>query len=1389
LVFHGNGDSLEHDFIVAPGAQPSRISFRFDKPVHVTPDGNLLVDLGDTTLYFRRPAAYQRSGTYRKDVPVRFSIMRNGDVRFKLGRYDHSKALVIDPVFGFSTYLDGSNADSITAVTTDSTGNIYVTGFTASTDFPITNANNPLCAQCTDAGQTSEAFISKLDPTGHSLLFSTYLGGSTSGGPFGTFASAIVLDHLNNIVVAGVSSSWDFPHAGAVLPLTPQFYNSSYYFVSSLMPDGSAFNYSGLVGGQQGSYTNGNNGKLAVDPAGYAYLTGTEDDANFQLTSGVFGPTEIGKGFDTMFVMKFDPTGRLVYSTLVPGTLPQDPAKVTQNSFLATGIVVDSMGRVTLAGNGGPGLPVTPGALLSAIPNAATFADPSAGLLIQLNPTASALNFSTYLPGADLAGGLAVDSAGNFYVAGLTSQTTLPVGPNSYQKTIVPNSNCTCDAGYVMKIDPSAKTVLAATYLSGSSGATFRGVAVDSGSNVLVGGLAFASDFPLKNPFTTALQTSSIAAGTVLAELDTNLMALQFGSYLSSTSYYGGSIFGAITFDSHDKAIVVGTTLATDFPTTTGSYQITPPPPSNPLVGYQHSFISKLDLATPAPSVCLDPNPVNIGTVTVGISGSATLNIHNCGNATLQASSISSTVSSVVPGNNCASIAAGNTCALTLTFTPVDNSPVSGRLTLTDNAAIPTQVVSFSAKGGIPQVSFPSSITSNDLLVGTQAPFYYTFINTGDGEWLISNVTVTDDFSLHANCTSPILPGGANSFCQLALTFAPSQVGTRIGTLTITDNVAGSPHVIQLSGSGLSSYPSPTVASVMAVPTDAKDPQLLLIGANFFPASQVSVNGSTRTTVYGAENFMTAALNANDIGQMGELQVTVATPTPGGGQSSVYPAAVYSALRNIAILHSVFEPVSGLLYSSVASTSAMHANQIIAVDPVSATVTKSWSVGNGPNQLAVSDDGQFLYVGLDTDKKVAQISLPSGKINFAVAIGNDSDFNNPMVADAIRVLPGHPHAWSVTLCGVGFAPCGEGVAVFDDNVQRPTRVNQSQLQPDSLLFVGSDASHLYGTTLQQIPSTFYRFSITASGVTETQSVTNYASTSPGGGFLDTDGTSIFVSNGQVINPADLTIESTLTVPAFSSSFRVDAAAGRIYFAGAGPNSGLSGKSALDAIGLSNSGILGQIPMNEFFPQSEIFRWGANGLAIGSTNGMLLFRTSLTGKATAQIAVSGTTTNTVGAGQSANYNLTVAAMNGFTGPVTLGCTNLPAYASCSFSPASLNLTAAAATVAVTISTVQQQSAGVQSGTGEVLAGIPWLLALALAPFSFRFKDRGRRSQFLMPLAILALIIWPLAGCGGGATTVKPPLPITLETPKGTYTVNFVVSGAGVSNTTSLALVVQ
>ncbi len=132
------------------------------------------------------------------------------------------------------------------------------------------------------------------------------------------------------------------------------------------------------------------------------------------------------------------------------------------NVFIPTGIVVDIHGQATIAGTAGIGLPTTAGTIAPAFPNNPNVENESAGFVLQLNDTASSINYATYIPGTDNVGGLAVDGAGDSYLTGETSETNLPVSSNAYQKTLKAGQNCTCNSGFLLELDGAGKNVLAA---------------------------------------------------------------------------------------------------------------------------------------------------------------------------------------------------------------------------------------------------------------------------------------------------------------------------------------------------------------------------------------------------------------------------------------------------------------------------------------------------------------------------------------------------------------------------------------------------------------------------------------------------------------------------------------------------------------------------------------------------------------------------------------------------------------------------------------------------------------------------------------------------------------------------------------------------------------
>src|SRR5216684_8850553 len=193
LVYYGNERQLEYDFIVAPGADPGRIAFdvRGTKRIRQDGRGELVFKVGADEIRWHRPVAYQEKDGARQSVAARYVISDKNRVGFELAKYDISRPLYIDPLI-YSTFLGGSGDDQGLGIAVDSSGNAYVTGVTQSTDFPT---KNPL--QSVNGGGR-DVFVSKINAAGSALVYSTYLGGSGDDYGFG-----IAVDSTGNAYVTG----------------------------------------------------------------------------------------------------------------------------------------------------------------------------------------------------------------------------------------------------------------------------------------------------------------------------------------------------------------------------------------------------------------------------------------------------------------------------------------------------------------------------------------------------------------------------------------------------------------------------------------------------------------------------------------------------------------------------------------------------------------------------------------------------------------------------------------------------------------------------------------------------------------------------------------------------------------------------------------------------------------------------------------------------------------------------------------------------------------------------------------------------------------------------------------------------------------------------------
>ena len=409
----------------------------------------------------------------------------------------------------FTTHIGGSNRETGAGIVVDTVGNIYITGVTNSTDFPVTA--DAVRSKVTASGlYPSDCFLLKLNASGNALLYSTYLGGSGRDG-----CSAVAIDATGNAYVTGYTTSSDFPRTdnayqsllrgGTVIPDFLALRNmfpiaGGDAFVTKVNPTGTALVYSTYLGGSG----NDMSFAIAVDTAGNAYVAGSTTSDNFPITPGaaqsVFGGGG-GQGFNGLFfgdafITKLNPTGTaLVYSTYYGG----------RKDEICTALAIDASGNAYIAGSTlSSDLPVTDQAIQSTYKGAGGDGLLLAGdaFVAKLNPTGTQWLYSTYLGGSrdDRAVGLAVDSNGNAFVAGNTVSTDFPISADAEQRTYggQPTTELVLvgDA-WVAQINPTGRALIYSSYLGGRGGDWALGVAVDNKGAMYVTGGTSSNNFPV----------------------------------------------------------------------------------------------------------------------------------------------------------------------------------------------------------------------------------------------------------------------------------------------------------------------------------------------------------------------------------------------------------------------------------------------------------------------------------------------------------------------------------------------------------------------------------------------------------------------------------------------------------------------------------------------------------------------------------------------------------------------------------------------------------------------------------------------------------------------------------------------------------------------------
>jgi len=558
LVYYGNQRQLEYDFIVAPGADPHRIAFdiRGVKGIRRDAHGELAFTVGDEEIRWHKPVVYQEKNGARHEIAARYAITDANRVTFELAKYDARRTLYIDPLI-YSTYLGGSGDDDGDGIAVDAAGSAYITGQTASIDFPTTNSWQPANAGSYDA------FVVKLDPTGSTLVYSTYLGGSSVDYGYG-----IAVDSAGNAYVAGNTASTDFP---TMNPLQAAIGGGLDVFVAALNPSGSALIYSTYLGGSGDDLGLA----IALDSSANAYVTGSTLSTDFPTSNPL---QAANAGSNDAFVAEITPDGStLVYSTYLGGS-GQD---------YGNGIAVDSSGNVYVTGQ-------TLSADFPTVnPFQSTNRGSSSAFVSKISAGGTALVYSTYLGGSgyDLGYAIAVDSAGDAYATGSSSSTNFPT-MNPIQRA----NGGDFDA-FVTELNPTGSALVYSTYLGGKFEDDGYGIAVDSGGNVYLTGYTLSTNFPMQNAF----QKRLAGAGDVfVSKLTSTGSALSYSSYLGGTGDDSGA---GIAVDSAGYAYVTGNTASSNFPTKN---------PVQPTYGGgpNDAFVAKVDVrAATTATLSSSPNP------------------------------------------------------------------------------------------------------------------------------------------------------------------------------------------------------------------------------------------------------------------------------------------------------------------------------------------------------------------------------------------------------------------------------------------------------------------------------------------------------------------------------------------------------------------------------------------------------------------------------------------------------------------------------------------------------------------------------------------------------------------------------------------------------------
>ena len=550
---------LRYDYLIKPQANVNDIEINLEgADTEINESGEIIIKTSIGEVTHGRLYAYQEEMGIKNEVKCKFKNIGDKKLTISVEEYDKSKEIIIDPLV-YSTFIGGSGSDESYDIDIDASGNAYVTGFTNSTDYPVTSG----AYQTNYDGGEWDAFITKINQNGTALIYSTFIGGSNSEGTFDY--PDIAVDGSGNAYITGETNSLDYP-------VTSGAFQTNYgggewdAFITKINQNGSALIYSTFIGGNSQDIST----SIAIDASGNAVIAGFTASTDYPVTSGAFQTTIAG--YNDIFVTKINQDGNaLLYSTFLGG----------DGDDWTYSIAIDGNGNSYITGNTYSfNYPVTSGAYST------TKYFGLDALVTKLNQNGSALIYSTFIGGTDedWVYAIAIDVSNNAYITGSTNSLNYPVTSGAFQT----EKNYGYDI-FVTKINQGGSALLYSTFIGGNYEDWSHAIDIDGSGNAYVTGRISSSDYPVTSG---AYQiTYGGYSDAFITKLNQNGNALVYSTYIGGAGEDWGY---AIAIDGNGDAFITGFTLSTDYPVTNGAFQTT--------IGAEwewDSFVTKLSLENP----------------------------------------------------------------------------------------------------------------------------------------------------------------------------------------------------------------------------------------------------------------------------------------------------------------------------------------------------------------------------------------------------------------------------------------------------------------------------------------------------------------------------------------------------------------------------------------------------------------------------------------------------------------------------------------------------------------------------------------------------------------------------------------------------------------------